>query len=89
MKVLLVDDDADVREIIAFTIESQLSCEINEIDCGNAAIEEIKLNPNYDLIVCDYNMPDGNGGEVYNYLIDNNIDIPYVFCSSLLNQNLR
>ena len=82
MKVLLVDDDADVREIIAFTIESQLSCEINEVDCGNTAIEEIKLNPNYDLIVCDYNMPDGNGGEVYNYLIDNNIDIPYVFCSS-------
>lgn len=82
MKVLLIDDDSDVREIIAFTIESQLNCEIVEVDSGNAAVETLKSSLDFQLIVCDYNMPNGNGGVVYQYLIEQDIDIPYVFCSS-------
>lgn len=83
MNILLIDDDADVREIIAFTLESEMDCKIKEVASGNAAIEELKQNSSsYNLIVCDYNMPDGNGGLVYQYLLDTSSDLPYVFCSS-------
>lgn len=83
MNILLIDDDADVREIIAFTLESEMDCEIKEVASGNAAVEELKENSSfYDLVVCDYNMPNGNGGVVYQYLLDTSSELPYVFCSS-------
>ncbi|MEE2671141.1 MAG: response regulator [Bdellovibrionota bacterium] len=83
MNILLIDDDPDVREIIAFTLESEMDCEIKEVASGNAAINELKQNSSsYNLIVCDYNMPDGNGGVVYQYLLDTSSELPFVFCSS-------
>jgi len=80
-KILVVDDEETIRELLAVAIESRIKAKIIEAVSGNSAIEKIKANRDITLIICDYNMPDGNGGMVYRYLIDNNIDIPYVLSS--------
>jgi response regulator RpfG family c-di-GMP phosphodiesterase len=84
MKVLIVDDDNDIRDIIEFTFNCEVDSEFLHAESGNKAIEVIKENKDINLIICDYNMPDGNGGDVYQYLLESGTDLPYVFCSSEL-----
>ena len=82
MRVLIVDDDSDIRDIIEFTFNCEVESEFIHAESGNEAIKIIEKDSNINLIICDYNMPDGNGGDVYNYLIHNQFEIPYAFCSS-------
>jgi response regulator RpfG family c-di-GMP phosphodiesterase len=82
MKVLIIDDDSDIRDIIEFTFSCEVEADFVHANSGNEAIKIIKNSKDLDLIICDYNMPDGNGGDVYSFLIENNIEIPYAFCSS-------
>ena len=82
MKILIVDDDSDIREILEFTFSCEVDSDYIHAETGNEAIEIIKNNEDLDLIVCDYNMPDGNGGDVYKFLLETNNPLPYVFCSS-------
>ena len=83
MKILIVDDEEDIRDIVSFIFETEVEAESTYADSGKNAIKAIEESSDIDLIICDYNMPDGNGGDVYQYLIDKNIMIPYVLCSSI------
>ena len=82
MKILIVDDDHDIREIMMFTYDNEVDAEFLFAGDGKEAISKLESEPDIDLIVCDYNMPVSNGGDVYIYLLENKMNIPYVFCSS-------
>lgn len=82
MKVLIVDDDKDIRDIIEFTFGCEVESDFVHAESGNKAIEIVDSNNDLDLIICDYNMPDGNGGDVYKYLLKKESSLPFVFCSS-------
>jgi CheY-like chemotaxis protein len=62
-RILIVDDDEDLRRVIRWFLESRTTCEV----CGEAingpdAIEKARtLNP--DLILLDHSMPVTNGIE--------------------------
>jgi DNA-binding NarL/FixJ family response regulator len=62
-RILIADDDEDIRRVVRWFIESRTTCEL----CGEAvngidAIEKARaLNP--DLILLDYSMPAMNGIE--------------------------
>src|ERR1700722_18770410 len=62
-RILIADDDDDIRRVIRWFLESRTTCEV----CGEAvngvdAIEKARtLNP--DLILLDYSMPAMNGIE--------------------------
>src|SRR6202790_723575 len=62
-RILIADDDEDIRRVIRWLIESRTTCEL----CGEAvngidAIEKARtLNP--DLILLDFSMPAMNGIE--------------------------
>lgn len=78
MNILIIDDDADIRDIMCFALESEIDAEFLQASSGNQAIEIITQNNDIDLIISDYEMPDGTGGKVYKFLIDNNLKIPFV-----------
>ncbi len=83
MNILLIDDEEDIRQIFEFCLMSVKKVTCIEASSGNEAISIIKAKKDeIDLIICDFNMGDGNGEDVYRYLLDNNIDIPYVLASS-------
>jgi response regulator RpfG family c-di-GMP phosphodiesterase len=66
-KVLLAEDEEDIRDILATMIESEFDCEIIQVPSGNKAVEALEKDEDIIAIISDYSMADGNGGLVYNY----------------------
>ena len=65
-RVLIVDDDLDVRELIELALEGR-GHDVDSVDSGRAALERLAQHA-YDLIVCDLHMPDRDGPAVYRAL---------------------
>ncbi len=61
-RILVVDDDADVRELIELALSS--GHEVDSVESGRAALEQLAQHA-YDLIVCDLDMPDVDGRAIY------------------------
>lgn len=62
-RILVVDDDADVRELIELALDGQ-GHDIESVDGGPAALKQLAQQA-YDLIVCDLQMPDVDGRAIY------------------------
>lgn len=68
LKILIVDDIPDIQEVISFYVETATKNPIILLaNSGESANEMINRHPDIDLVICDYNMPKGNGGKVYKY----------------------
>lgn len=69
-RILVADDHQKIRKVIADVLRSK-GCVITVVGSGEEAIHEIEANrvdPNalpFDLVVCDIQMPDRNGYEVF------------------------
>lgn len=77
-KFLVIDDSEDALEVIELFIEGEFNNEIVTTTSGNKAIEILKEDPHYAIIVSDYNMPEGTGEILYQYLLDQKIDTPFI-----------
>ncbi len=62
-KVLIVDDEPDIREILELLLKSN-GCDVFSSADGENAINILKENPSMDLIILDVMMPRKNGIEV-------------------------
>ncbi len=80
MKILIIEDEEAIRDIIAFSIEIQGKAEIINAGNGVEGITLIDSNPDLDLVICDYNMPLKNGAEVFKHLVEKKSSIKYVSC---------
>ena len=60
-KVLSVDDDPDIRDVIVASLESEYI--VAQASCGYEALEMAKKDYP-DVVILDYNMPDLQGPEV-------------------------
>lgn len=78
LQILIVDDEPEILDIIVMLIKMKFNAEITSALSGRAAINELKQNPNFDLIICDYSMPDGNGDIVYSFIKEQKLNIPFV-----------
>lgn len=79
-KVLIVDDEADVREVLRLHLESA-NLNVIEAENGEEAINLMKLGSNLlqvGLIICDIRMPKVNGVEAIEYLKENAPSIPII-----------
>jgi DNA-binding NtrC family response regulator len=63
MKILVVDDDKDVREVLIEIIEMDLGHDCVGESSGNRALEYLKSN-SVDVLISDVRMPDGDGLEL-------------------------
>lgn len=77
--ILVVDDEEDVREIIASDIEDMGYTSIHA-SSGKQALEIINSDAKIAMIVSDVCMPDGSGVELLETLkAGNNSNIPIIF----------
>jgi response regulator RpfG family c-di-GMP phosphodiesterase len=85
LEILIIDDESDILDIITFFIEDKFTQQVNikTAPSGFDAIELLKSKP-YDLCICDHNMPNGLGSDVYKYIIDNHLPTKFVLCSSIV-----
>lgn len=62
-KILLVDDDADLREALAEQLVSTEDFDVFEAGTGADGIEKVKAGI-YDLVILDVGLPDTDGREL-------------------------
>ena len=60
MRALVIDDSRTVRIIIGKALR-EIGREVFEAGNGLEALERIKSNPDIDLLLVDWNMPEMNG----------------------------
>jgi signal transduction histidine kinase len=63
LRVLLIDDEADNLEVLA----EVLAADGHEVSCaqsGRAALELLRSNPSFDLLLCDVGMPGMSGWQL-------------------------
>ncbi len=81
-KILIVDDEDSIREILRHLIAPHFKIEILEAISGNSAIKKLNESKDVGLVICDYRMPDGNGGAVYEFIKEKELLIPFVMMST-------
>jgi two-component system chemotaxis response regulator CheY len=65
MKVLIVDDFATMRRILRNILKQIGLKNITEAENGKAALKELRSDK-FDLVLCDWNMPEMPGIELLN-----------------------
>lgn len=63
MRLLVIDDDADIREVVKMTFEHRGF----EVDTLADGIDAVDLQWNYDAILLDLNMPVFDGERLADY----------------------
>lgn len=75
--VLIVKDFKDNREIIVSWIQKSLKCRTFEALTVADAIKRLELIK-FDVIICDYELPDGTGEVIFDYMRHNKIRTPTI-----------
>jgi response regulator RpfG family c-di-GMP phosphodiesterase len=89
MRILLVEDEPDMREPLVFLCESLGDVEVIEAGSGNEAIRILEKRKDIDAIVSDYTMPQGTGGDLYKHVKASGLQIPFVLCSAHRPESLK
>lgn len=82
LRILLVDDDESLRQLLAVKLKQDLSAVVEQASSGNEAIGMIRLKKDYCIIISDFNMPDGNGKDLQDFLVKENIKSFFFFYTS-------
>ena len=66
-KVLIVDDEPDILELM----QEDFECEgfnVNTARSGNEALQVLKEDSSYQIIISDYKMSDGSGAVILDFI---------------------
>ena len=77
IEILVVDDDAELRELIADRFRS-FKFNVGTASSGHSAYDMI-LQQTYHMVVTDLRMPEGDGMELLQRIRDKDIELPKVF----------
>lgn len=82
-KILIAEDDNDIRELIILTLQFN-GFDVDSAEDGLAAVEKAQANPTYDIILMDVRMPRMTGYDACRALKQNDEtkNIPVVFLSA-------
>jgi CheY-like chemotaxis protein len=85
MKILIVDNDKDTVELIKASLISKVDCGIDLACSGEEALEMMKKNGKYDLLILDIMMPTISGLDVCDLMMkDEKLkNIPVLLISAL------
>jgi response regulator RpfG family c-di-GMP phosphodiesterase len=80
--LLFVDDDQDILQFYAEALQDEMGLNVIKASSGLAAIDALKSIP-IDIIVCDFNMPQMKGDDVYLFVRQNFAHIPFILFSTV------
>jgi len=76
-KILLIDDDADLREALAEQLMMMEEFDVFEAETGQAGVDRTKTEM-HDLIILDVGLPDMDGREVCKLLRKQGVKCPVI-----------
>jgi CheY-like chemotaxis protein len=81
-KVLIVDDTKSVHAFVKSLLLKSPEIEISSVFNGGEAVELLKKQGNFDLILLDWEMPVLNGPETYQAFKAMNLKIPTIMMTT-------
>ena len=84
IRVLFVDDDSSYMAVAQHLLSKYQGTRFDILwkQNGRGALEVLEKNPEIDLILMEYHLPEHNGLEVTRQIREKNIDIPIIFLTS-------
>lgn len=79
-KILICDDEFIIREFIETLLEDEIDAEFTHAENGNIAVDILGKEKDFDLIICDMNMPVANGDIVHEFNQEHEKS-PFIFLS--------
>jgi CheY-like chemotaxis protein len=79
-RILVVDDDEGIRHVLESAL-FRAGFNVSVAATGMHALQKLKGDSAFDLILCDFKIPMMNGLEFQKKLIEAGIDIPIIFMS--------
>lgn len=80
---LIVEDEMEIADIISLFLGGQYSAHFTIASSGNEAIDVLKANPNsFHMVLSDFNMPNGNGGVLFQYMQKHFPETPFILVTS-------
>ena len=77
MKVLVVDDEPTNISLLERLIRRCCHATVSRANSADEAIHAVESGEIFDLIVCDYQMPGGQGTKVYDLVCNQDEKRPY------------
>ncbi len=86
MKILITDDHALLRDSLALLLEANYgsSLSILQAENGHAALQQVEIFPDIDVILLDIDLPDIHGFQVIQTLKKRSINIPVIALSGIM-----
>lgn len=86
MKILIVDDETDVLEILEFVVQDNFPTDtvILTAHCGSAAKKILADDHSIDFCISDHNMPNGMGFDILRFIVEEKLKTKFVLCSTIL-----
>lgn len=81
MRILLVDDDQEIRFALANVFQKKHQFTVVEASSGQEAIATLTAQNDFSLIISDFQMENGNGDVIVNFLKNQKVDVPFIFFS--------
>lgn len=81
MHILHIEDDVSIQKAVARTLALKLKADVTTVANPTDAIAILKAIK-FDIVVSDYNIDGGTGGEVLEWLRANQPDQRFMFLSS-------
>lgn len=78
-KILVIDDERAIRRALREILEFE-EFEVDEAENGREGLDKAKSGA-YDIIFCDIKMPEMDGMEVLDGLLEENVDSPVIMIS--------
>ncbi len=82
MKILLIEDDPDIRELVSLILQVKLLAKVTQAATVQEGLQSLNDSTSFDLIFSDYHLPDGTGGMIYLASQALNSSIPFLLCST-------
>lgn len=86
IRCLVAEDEWYISDLLEHRIKEAFDADVILVESGNKAIDVLNHDKNFDFIVSDFQMYDGTGEDLLNFLIENNIKIPFAFYTSMIDK---
>lgn len=77
MKILIVDDNSDYLLLLSEFLERRLQIRPSTAASGQSALEALRLDE-YDVVICDYEMPAMTGFELFERMVTEKFTTPFL-----------
>lgn len=67
MRILHIEDDLSLQKLVSRGLARKFTAEVVTVDSPDTAIEALQTG-NFDIVVSDYNIKDGTGGQVLEWV---------------------